>query len=107
MSFKSVMYFFFFSSRRRHTRSDRDWSSDVCSSDLPHDDQRHDEDRLAADPVAEVATDDAADRTGGEPDAERGEGGQGAGDRVRVREEGGPEVEGRSGAEPDEVVRLD
>src|SRR2546421_7756981 len=26
--------FFFFSSRRRHTRSDRDWSSDVCSSDL-------------------------------------------------------------------------
>src|SRR3989440_1521961 len=27
-------YFFFFSSRRRHTRSDRDWSSDVCSSDL-------------------------------------------------------------------------
>src|SRR5206468_1429652 len=26
---------FFFSSRRRHTRSDRDWSSDVCSSDLP------------------------------------------------------------------------
>src|SRR5206468_8341886 len=28
------VYFFFFSSRRRHTRSDRDWSSDVCSSDL-------------------------------------------------------------------------
>src|SRR5206468_5266853 len=27
---------FFFSSRRRHTRSDRDWSSDVCSSDLAH-----------------------------------------------------------------------
>src|SRR5206468_7973754 len=27
-------FFFFFSSRRRHTRSDRDWSSDVCSSDL-------------------------------------------------------------------------
>src|SRR5206468_6390201 len=26
--------YFFFSSRRRHTRSDRDWSSDVCSSDL-------------------------------------------------------------------------
>src|SRR5206468_10201800 len=25
---------FFFSSRRRHTSSDRDWSSDVCSSDL-------------------------------------------------------------------------
>src|SRR5207248_8114253 len=27
-------YFFFFSSRRRHTRSYGDWSSDVCSSDL-------------------------------------------------------------------------
>src|SRR5204863_6986933 len=29
-------YVFFFSSRRRHTRSLRDWSSDVCSSDLPY-----------------------------------------------------------------------
>src|SRR2546430_16364926 len=28
------MSFFFFSSRRRHTRFDCDWSSDVCSSDL-------------------------------------------------------------------------
>src|SRR6266436_9904683 len=28
------MAFFFFSSRRRHTRCSRDWSSDVCSSDL-------------------------------------------------------------------------
>src|SRR5256886_8785735 len=28
------VYFFFFSSRRRHTRFDCDWSSDVCSSDL-------------------------------------------------------------------------
>src|SRR5690606_39971512 len=27
---------FFFSSRRRHTRFSRDWSSDVCSSDLEH-----------------------------------------------------------------------
>src|SRR5207245_7905849 len=27
-------YLFFFSSRRRHTRCYRDWSSDVCSSDL-------------------------------------------------------------------------
>src|SRR5206468_6619216 len=30
----SSVFFFFFSSTRRHTRSDRDWSSDVCSSDL-------------------------------------------------------------------------
>src|SRR5476651_2810325 len=29
-----VLRFFFFSSRRRHTRYWRDWSSDVCSSDL-------------------------------------------------------------------------
>src|SRR3989454_1727256 len=28
------MSFFFFSSRRRHTRLQGDWSSDVCSSDL-------------------------------------------------------------------------
>src|SRR5690606_41207508 len=28
------MFVFFFSSRRRHTRFSRDWSSDVCSSDL-------------------------------------------------------------------------
>src|SRR6266498_4310890 len=30
------MSFFFFSSRRRHTRCGRDWSSDVCSSDLEY-----------------------------------------------------------------------
>src|SRR5690625_6471173 len=29
-----ILYRFFFSSRRRHTRWPRDWSSDVCSSDL-------------------------------------------------------------------------
>src|SRR5256885_4832603 len=40
--FKQTIYtqfllcsFFFFSSRRRHTRLQGDWSSDVCSSDLP------------------------------------------------------------------------
>src|SRR6266436_6852327 len=32
--------FFFFSSRRRHTRCSRDWSSDVCSSDLWNDGHR-------------------------------------------------------------------
>src|SRR2546430_4878345 len=31
----AMLYIFFFSSRRRHTRFDCDWSSDVCSSDLP------------------------------------------------------------------------
>src|SRR5271165_7224850 len=29
-----IFVLFFFSSRRRHTRFSRDWSSDVCSSDL-------------------------------------------------------------------------
>src|SRR6266498_5687794 len=32
---RRVRQAFFFSSRRRHTSSLRDWSSDVCSSDLP------------------------------------------------------------------------
>src|SRR5258707_1954036 len=38
MPYRSIplsVVFFFFSSRRRHTRYWRDWSSDVCSSDLP------------------------------------------------------------------------
>src|SRR5256885_12974197 len=39
---KDDFCFFFFSSRRRHTRLQGDWSSDVCSSDLEvgHDLQR-------------------------------------------------------------------
>src|SRR5476649_1837274 len=32
--YRLTQYVFFFSSRRRHTRSLCDWSSDVCSSDL-------------------------------------------------------------------------
>src|SRR5690349_23810762 len=39
--------FFFFSSRRRHTRSLRDWSSDVCSSDLAFHAKKH--------PLSEIA----------------------------------------------------
>src|SRR2546429_4843922 len=39
---------FFFSSRRRHTRCSRDWSSDVCSSDLP----------LDVEPIAVDSTDE-------------------------------------------------
>src|SRR5699024_11569105 len=35
----SCLLVFFFSSRRRHTRSKRDWSSDVCSSDLVDEDE--------------------------------------------------------------------
>src|SRR5256886_8989992 len=34
LHYLNSVLFFFFSSRRRHTRFDCDWSSDVCSSDL-------------------------------------------------------------------------
>src|SRR2546421_5660905 len=45
--------FFFFSSRRRHTRSDRDWSSDVCSSDL-NAESLYDPDKQSALQIQEV-----------------------------------------------------
>src|SRR3712207_7284446 len=45
----------FFSSRRRHTRYWRDWSSDVCSSDL------HGEPNLGAELRAEIDTSDEVD----------------------------------------------
>src|SRR5690606_8914999 len=34
LEYSRIFFCFFFSSRRRHTRFSRDWSSDVCSSDL-------------------------------------------------------------------------
>src|SRR5690349_23168209 len=58
-----MTFIFFFSSRRRHTRSLRDWSSDVCSSDLQahephrtparaqHREQRDDDEPERAPPV--------------------------------------------------------
>src|SRR5580698_11496255 len=52
---KRSLVFFFFSSRRRHTRLTCDWSSDVCSSDLitrrtgrPAILERHEHDLVAA-----------------------------------------------------------
>src|SRR6202021_2698363 len=44
--------FFFFSSRRRHTRYWRDWSSDVCSSDLRRRDLRDVPRRVNAEPAS-------------------------------------------------------
>src|SRR3989442_9738240 len=44
---------FFFSSRRRHTRCGRDWSSDVCSSDLTTVTTKHLGEGIAADYDAE------------------------------------------------------
>src|SRR5690625_6846845 len=41
LTFLICSFLFFFSSRRRHTRWPRDWSSDVCSSDLADDPDRH------------------------------------------------------------------
>src|SRR5438270_12923068 len=45
----NLYVFFFFSSRRRHTRFDCDWSSDVCSSDL--DSQVYDREKINANPM--------------------------------------------------------
>src|SRR6266536_6656653 len=56
--------FFFFSSRRRPTRSTRDWSSDVCSSDLAA--LEHERD---LEPLAQVPG--HAERGPPEPDARR------------------------------------
>src|SRR5438132_14313016 len=42
-----LFVFFFFSSRRRHTRSLCDWSSDVCSSDLEREPGRPHAERLS------------------------------------------------------------
>src|SRR3989442_13729564 len=56
--------FLFFSSRRRHTRCGRDWSSDVCSSDLSQSESRRPYGllwwRAASDPPQRLQ-----DRTGG------------------------------------------
>src|SRR5690606_3462569 len=45
---------FFFSSRRRHTRFSRDWSSDVCSSDLAQQQNKEKYRNKANDPVAKL-----------------------------------------------------
>src|SRR2546430_8070914 len=47
---------FFFSSRRRHTRFDCDWSSDVCSSDLYLKEQKPDLTIVGADPEGSIYT---------------------------------------------------
>src|SRR5256885_12699089 len=65
---------FFFSSRRRHTRLQGDWSSDVCSSDLQD--------------VRVVGLDHEVDRAAG----------VGATDAQRVDLEGGQEDDGRGAA---------
>src|SRR2546426_2592635 len=54
------MTFFFFSSRRRHTRLQGDWSSDVCSSDLPDSGFYREAGADTTAPTVEEPLDDAA-----------------------------------------------
>src|SRR5438045_5204774 len=56
-----IICFFFFSSRRRHTRCLSDWSSDVCSSDLA---DKSIDGVLALNPAVAVAAVDAATKAG-------------------------------------------
>src|SRR2546421_7446131 len=96
---------FFFSSRRRHTRSDRDWSSDVCSSDLVSLGEMRRVFNLGIGMIAIVARDDvesvaaAAARTGVETwivgEVQAGATG------VRGSEEGRGGEEGRTRGGPD------
>src|SRR6267143_5927105 len=74
--FRCCFIFFFFSSRRLHTRWNCDWSSDVCSSDLDRrlvdhrEDARHAEADLAdvgVGRVAELADGAAAEHLGPRP----------------------------------------
>src|SRR5580698_9360839 len=51
------MSFFFFSSRRRHTRLTCDWSSDVCSSDLKLAMHRHADVRITCEGYAREVLD--------------------------------------------------
>src|SRR5690606_39334291 len=52
----------FFSSRRRHTRFSRDWSSDVCSSDLNEEDEEKVKKELEKKIKAKNVTDNAVKR---------------------------------------------
>src|SRR5437879_13910530 len=53
-----MLFYFFFSSRRRHTRYIGDWSSDVCSSDLVTGTPRRTRRRSVPSPRNVVTTDE-------------------------------------------------
>ena len=72
-----------------------------------HEQQRVDQHRLAADLVAVMGEDGAAEGPRDEPDGERSESGQGPGHRIKGWEEDLVEDQGRGGAEDEEVVPLD
>src|SRR5690625_6242793 len=93
---------FFFSSRRRHTRWPRDWSSDVCSSDLGDEDAGHRQGQRGA--VLQIPADEAEedDREGrieteqigvddiAQPLTDHGAAGPHEGDRSAHEQEGVP-----------------
>src|SRR5256886_6939661 len=96
MAVAGIIWRFFFSSRRRHTRFDCDWSSDVCSSDLaggdgglrpPHGAGDRADEAVAAGGGAVDALLQARPRQGEEAD-----GGRRRGQRLQDRESG---VEGK------------
>src|SRR3989440_10846653 len=87
---------FFFSSRRRHTRSDRDWSSDVCSSDLAREDDAHV-------PGLPGRSDDHERRL---PRAARARGREGRRYRDRMGAVLDARADGSQGAGPDGTLRL-
>ena len=72
-----------------------------------HEQERVDQHRLAADLVAVVGEDGAAEGPRDEPDGERSESGERPGHRIEGREEDLIEDQGRGGAEDEEVVPLD
>src|SRR5690606_40580226 len=68
---------FFFSSRRRHTRFSRDWSSDVCSSDLERrEDKRKQKEERKSYALSDVPSRSAfgTQRKEGKPERGRGYG---------------------------------
>src|SRR5690606_40283926 len=104
--------FFFFSSRRRHTRFSRDWSSDVCSSDLVHVEIRRVEPHSPVEPLGpepEFVVDESFGRHRGSRRAQvkrrarrtrrHGYRAFGAGDRKSVVEGKGGERGGRQSSE--------
>src|SRR2546430_4171432 len=96
-----VVHFFFFSSRRRHTRFDCDWSSDVCSSDLLRTSARErmsgDDHRLPAFDRLRAPRERPAARDEGAARDARGGGSCGGGPRPRPRGGGGRPPPGGGG----------
>src|SRR6478752_8354845 len=95
-----VFFVFFFSSRRRHTRCSRDWSSDVCSSDLDEADEREDEERTEHHGV--VAIENALETEQSEPVQL-----EDRLDQKRAREEGVNEGAGEAGDDNQHRVAED